>query len=102
MELQICNTLEVPDVAGHQHQVMVDSRRGNQEVGIRDELAPPPQIAANTGKALHDGPIQGEYIDVAEEVAEARFCSFGISRVVNPLVDLTESDKADGKTLPTQ
>ncbi len=46
--------LKVPEVSGHEREVVLDSVGGDEDIGIADDLTGATQLPANSGEALHD------------------------------------------------
>ena len=55
------------------------------------------ELAADAGKITHDGPIQGEKVNEAEEIANGLLAAFGIPTKVDPFAKLKLANDADGQ-----
>jgi hypothetical protein len=58
VKVETWDPFEVPPIACHKSETVVHSRGSNEEIWVTDQEAFPAEVAANTGKALHDRACQ--------------------------------------------
>jgi hypothetical protein len=56
VQLEIWDPIEVPPIACHKNEPVMQSRGGDEEIRVTDQEASSPEIATNAGKALYDRP----------------------------------------------
>ena|SRR5947209_1276849 len=95
VEQEPVDTTEVPKVARHELEPVMDGGGSNQNIGIADDLPAPAEITSNGRKPAQDRPGQWQDIDAPEEGAECSLCTLWIPPLVDALVDLAVGHQAD-------
>ena len=68
----------MPAVAGDQNEPVANSRRGDQEIGIRDQLSLPAKLTTEFSEARRHAPIYSENAHTFEEGFEClSWCRLG-------------------------
>ena len=99
VELELRDALKVTSVASHQSKVVVKGSGRYEEVGIAEDLTSASEIAAETSKPTHDAPIEREDAHQSEEPLKALLVRFGITTMVDTVVDLAVGNQADRQAM---
>jgi hypothetical protein len=99
VELQAGRSLEVTAVPGYENEIVANSRSGDQQIGIRDQLSLLAELATQFSEPRRHALIYRQNAHTPQECLEGLLVAFRVSAVVDALDYLAIGDRADGQTI---